>query len=538
MASLYLNRLSRDEYRQLVQALWETQHGDCFICEQPIDLVLHGDAVDVDHVVPTKVGGKDDRANFALTHASCNRSKQAADLRVARVLARFQRLQSESAAHPTRPNLSDVLQLAGGGQYQVPLQVQDGMVRYSFPDLGSNEVRTAPIHHDKLSGMDYFFAVVPISYLTHDDRINPRAIAASSLRRLVEEFQEGLPQLHMALAWTEVGDDHSRSRMMVFDGQHKAAAQVLLGVKELPLRVFLNPDLDKLLTANTHAGTTLRQVAFDKSVQRRLGSQLFWDRVDQYRAALNLPEDFSGFSEQDLLNHYKGQRREVLRYILDNTRDSITHHTDNQLKGYIDLGGRGTERPLAYLAVERSFYSFFIYQNALPTPLNYREDEGENPRQLEVEQIVQLMNLIAETIYVGEYDPTLGTSRLENKVQAGEPIPPGHLRAFRMSKEEILYNWLRLVQKVIEQFFLMQQGTVVDSQRLFQYRFPEPLWERLEKLITNLAGLPIWMNTSLSATVFGGKQNYDYWKAVFETGSTPSNQRVLAGPINLMTMIV
>ena len=27
---------------------------------------------------------------------------------------------------------------------------------------------------------------------------------------------------------------------------------------------IVNPDLDKLLTANTHAGTTLKQVAFDK----------------------------------------------------------------------------------------------------------------------------------------------------------------------------------------------------------------------------------------------------------------------------------
>ena len=46
------------------------------------------------------------------------------------------------------------------------------------------------------------------------------------------------------------------TKVMVFDGQHKAAAQVLLGVKKLPLRIFLNPDLDILLTTNTNAGTS------------------------------------------------------------------------------------------------------------------------------------------------------------------------------------------------------------------------------------------------------------------------------------------
>lgn len=52
-----------------------------------------------------------------------------------------------------------------------------------------------------------------------------------------------------------------------FDGQHKATAQVLLRVRALPIRVFVDPDPDLLLTTNTNAGTTLRQVAFDKSVQ-------------------------------------------------------------------------------------------------------------------------------------------------------------------------------------------------------------------------------------------------------------------------------
>ena len=35
-----------------------------------------------------------------------------------------------------------------------------------------------------------------------------------------------------------------------------------------------NPDAELLLTANTNAGTTLRQVAFDKSVQRQPDSSI------------------------------------------------------------------------------------------------------------------------------------------------------------------------------------------------------------------------------------------------------------------------
>src|SRR5579859_4574955 len=239
MGSLYLNRLTHTEYQELIHTLYETQHGNCFICEQPIDYILHADSIDIDHITPLNVGGKDDPINFAVTHASCNRSKQASNLRVARLLARFQKIQQEASSQLGHPNLADILQAHGVPHFELPIHTKHQIVSYSFPDLGSNVVLTTPLYCDRLSNMSYFFAVVPIAYLTHDDRINPRAIAGASLRRLIEEFYAGLPQLHPALAWITVDEEHPRTSIRVFDGQHKVAAQILLGMTELPLRIFI-----------------------------------------------------------------------------------------------------------------------------------------------------------------------------------------------------------------------------------------------------------------------------------------------------------
>ncbi|HVB52673.1 MAG TPA: HNH endonuclease signature motif containing protein [Candidatus Acidoferrales bacterium] len=533
MASLYLSKLQPEDRVSLLKSLHASQMGMCFICEEPIDLVLHSDGIDIDHVEPQQVGGKDGPENFAITHAHCNRSKQAADLRVARVLARFGRIQAACEAENRAPNLADVLVQYGGAQHELKFDASDGSVRLVFDSIGDPGIHTSPLLTDRLSRLSYFFAELPIAYLHHDDRINPRAIGGS-LAGLVNEFHRGRPQLHVALAW--VDRTKGSAQVKVFDGQHKATAQVLLGVRALPVRVFVDPDPDLLLTTNTNAGTTLRQVAFDKSVQRRLGQSLFTDRLERFRHEKRLESDDESMSERDLVNFFRGESREVKRYALDAVRAAITHHMDNKLTTYVEFGGKSTEKPLSYSTIEKTFLSFFIFPDVLDTPLNYRAEVGLNPRTLEIDQVVRLMNLVADTLLVDQFDTGLGTARLENKVQKGDLVPEPHLRAFRMCKEEVIYSWLRYVRQIVQLHFTFA-GQPFDDTRSFQYLFPEQLWVGLRAYLVNLRSLPLWVNRDLSATVFGGRQTNDYWRSIFETGRSSQDQQVLAAPLNLMDMI-
>lgn len=534
MASSYLSKLNSKERDELIKKLWDIQSGYCFISEEAIDLELHKDLLDIDHVVPSKLGGKDDPSNFALTFASANRAKQASDLKLARILQRFKKIQDSLQETEDRsPNLDDIIKIKGGSKYSLKFRRENDLIVYSLAQIGKSDIIKARVYKDKLSGLEYFFAVLPLEFVFHDDKINPRSIG-SNISKLIDEFYSGNPQLHIQLGWIDIAES-SESKVKIFDGQHKAAAQVLLEVEELPVRVFINPDEDRIIRTNFRAGTVLRQVAFDKSVQRHLGNTLYIDRVERYQKEHNLNPDNLSFSERELTNYFKGESRELKRYILDSVRDAVTRSSENKLMEFVDLGGRAKEKPISYSSIEKTFYSFFIYQDLLDTPISYKLEEGTNPRSLEKTQITQLMNIIAEEIYIDSFDLVLGTYRIENKIQNNEDVPMEHVRAFRMGKEEIMYNWLKYLSQIVQTHFI-SQGHPVDEKKLFQYEFSDILWSNIRNYIKNLSLLPLWTNNTLSATVFGGKQNYQYWQTIFATGSSPQGVKVLVKPINLIEL--
>jgi hypothetical protein len=530
----YLRELKPEDRRKLVEELWKVQKGLCFIWEDPIDLDLHYNDLDIDHVIPKSLGGKDDKSNFALTFSDANRSKQAADLELARIIHRFKKIKDEIAKEDRSPNLNDLLVKHNGSKHDLKFIKTDKSIKYSLSSTGKPEIVELPVYKDTLSGLEYFFACLPIEYLFHDDHINPRSIG-ENISKLITEFYSGNPQLHISLGWIDISQNKP-SKVKIFDGQHKAAAQVMLGTRIIPVRIFINPDKDKLTLTNFKAGTTLRQIAFDKSVQRHLGNTLFWDRVEKYRKDNLLDENNLNFSEKDLTNHFKGAGPETKRYILDAIRDSITHSQDNKLKEFIDFGGRAKEKPLSYSSIEKTFYSLFIYLNVLETPISYKLDEGMNPRDLERSQIIGLMNIIAEEILIGKFDFNIGTHTLESKIQKGEILSMEHVKAYRIVKEEIMHSWLKFIKQIVYNYFATI-GKPIEEEKLFQSKFDDALWNNIRAFLQNLWNLPLWSNNTLSPTAFGIKHNYGFWHNIFSTGNSPQGSQVLPEPINLIEMI-
>ena len=79
---------------------------------------------------------------------------------------------------------------------------------------------------------------------------------------------------------------------------------MLLGAKRLIVRVFIDPDVDRLIETNTNAGSKLKQIAFDKSIVRQLHNTLYMEKLEQYQSDHGLKSDDFNFSEKDVVEHF------------------------------------------------------------------------------------------------------------------------------------------------------------------------------------------------------------------------------------------
>ena len=530
MVLRYLASLSKERYEGLVDKLKKIQNNICYICQKELDSSIQ--QVNIDHIVPLANKGKDSEENFALTHENCNKSKQDADLRIARILSSLKEIQENVENKENRSaSLKDVLASYGGSKYSFKSKVENNSLKYSFSEARDNQIHFSQIFEDPISKEKTCFMEIPISYIYHDELINPRGIN-SSISKLVKEFYKGNPQLHLSLARI---DDN---KLKIFDGQHKAVAQILLGNKKLLLRIFIDTDVDRLIETNTNAGSTLRQIAFDKSIMRQLNNMLYLERIKKYQESHGMGADDLSFSEEQLVDYFKGENVSIRKYIIDSIKSSVTYSQDNRLKDYIDFEGKAKELPISHSTFDKTFLSTFIYSKLiLNEPINFRSEEGLNPRELEISQIISLLNIIAEEIYLGKFDPEVGVYRIEKRIvqKKDKGISDDHLIAYRISKEEVMYNWLAYLKKIIVLYFNMT-GKIYDDRRLFQLRFDEQLWTNIRNFVKNLKDLPLWKDKSMASTIFAGKNNYDYWKNIFESGKNPDGVQILAKPLNFTEM--
>src|SRR4030042_410718 len=184
---------------------------------------------------------------------------------------------------------------------------------------------------------------------------------------MIEEFYNGDPQLQPSLATLSVEGNNGQARILVFDGQHKAAAQLYARRDRLFVRVFVNYNRDHLKQTNYRAHTKLAQVHFPQLINDRVGADLFKEEFTKFLQG----QDLNKVSEDTFFGKHipRIQKSEYKRYFGNYLRyEALTGSAGTKQNTILNFTEtvmpRAIRYPLSYDTLQKTFLDVMLFQRA------------------------------------------------------------------------------------------------------------------------------------------------------------------------------
>ena len=434
----------------------------CFADDHPID-----DANDIEfhHIKPFSEDGPTDPANIGAVCKDHHRRIRTLSLSEFRDHLAMDRFFADAV--PRR--LDDLLRLKlaadGFGRAVRVDELRDGQLtlRFTRPE---RTAQTCAIFACPATGMRYFYSVLPIEYLANDGDLQPRPLEQKRIWELYRHLSAHT-QLAPAVCRLVAG------KVLLFDGQHKSAAQIWAGRTALDCKVYIDPDIRLLKDTNLVAHDKLRQMAFFTSTLIAKYSDIFKQEWEEYleRPGPKNEGDFVAFLRTRGRTTTEGKK--MIRMAIE---QAVLDAPDNRLSEFIAERNRTRKNPMSISILEKTFFREFLLAPPTPHefegPDDFRDDERRN--------LVRLLSLIAERQLVGRWNPDAGNA--------------GHQRAERIFSAGTMRAWVPMLRDVIAQ--VLQLYDAADRDRVLFRAMTDQQWALIEGRVDRLFHHKIWDDTS------------------------------------------
>lgn len=518
--------MSPSDRNALTRRLLARQGGLCYICDREINLKL--DTVDIDHIIPISrpFNGLDDEQNWGLVHRKENESKSNRSLQLIRYIYQYRALRDDYVSKKGDFTVGDALEKLQPSRMEVSASIDDSQIEVSYVGIDGISVKERfGLLSD--SGMSSFVGMVPFRLLYHDKNVNPRSIV--DLEPMIEEFYNKRPQLQPSLAHLRPADD-GMSRIMLFDGQHKAAAQLFNNKERLFTRVFVNASIGLLKDTNFRAHTVLAQIHFPDMVEDKVGHDLFKEAFDVYLS--NTPtNEGSELAFIQSLEDGADYRQHLQRFV----RYEVLFNAGQQhrLLSYVEtVWARSKKYPLVYDTLNKSFFRFFLCQS----PTADKLADSQKYRRLERENLAKLMTIFAEEVLDGRFELGTGIYKLEEKLEENpNSVKINHLAAYRMCRAAPMVIWANELQKAIVLLLKSHPGFFKNEwaeERPLWVEIPEEQWNRVRRMVRAIRDHEIWIertNKDVINEITSTRQKD--WKEMLLDGRLPGRTERLLPPL-------
>lgn len=437
------------------QQVLERQGLKCFIDDHP---VAGAEELEYDHVWPFSEGGPSTIQNIAAVCKKHNREKSSLALGEYRDRLGLRSFFEGAKKRRLDDLLADRVGKNAFGQV-LHTEFEAGRAKV-YLDEGPIEV---PLTTDPATGEKYFYAVLPVSVIKNDAELQPRALEPERLWQLYLHLRQ---HTQLAPAVCRLVDDS----ILLFDGQHKTAAQVWAGRRSFDCKVYLDPDVRRLKETNLSAHDKLRQMPFYTSTLLEKYAGMASEDWNEFLLGSG-PKTEAAFvdfvrAKGDLT---KAEARKRVRSLIFK---DILEAPDNKLREYITEENRGRQNPLTMSRLGKTFLAEFV----APVPLNDEFETEHYHRDEERENVVRVLNAITER-------------SLEDK-WAPERNDAGHKKAARLYSAGALRAWVPFLRDAVAPALSLFDAE--DRARLFYRPLDEQQFQVIEKLLDKLFSHKVW----------------------------------------------
>lgn len=382
------------ERETLLKDLWGKSGGLCALCGLP--LPSEHKRIDVDHVKPRAAGGLTTLANLFLAHSACNRSKGKLDFNIARPVIEFQAW----ARQHVRCTFDDVLEkYIRQGKKRVEIQLSGEVIKLKF----GGTAREAALYSDPATSTKYCFVNVPTDYIFNDTMSQPRVINHEHVRKLAVDFSRH--PVHEPSNSRLVTLDHGLAELHQFDGQHKTTAQIILQRGEVPMKLYIDPELPMIQELVVQIQQGIKKQPLSTSDTLRKLDDVIRDKVQAYKANHQgkVPTEKELVAAQP-----KSEQQEFKKRLLSNFCYLVFREPEFKLRDYVSTKSDKT-KPMTDSVLIKKVIQPLISQELIDEPL-----DGANQRERERSTIIRILNVLAEEMLEGKWSPATNSSDNEN----------------------------------------------------------------------------------------------------------------------------
>ena len=420
----------------------------CFIDGHPID---SREDLEFDHIKPVAAGGETSLENLAAVCRKHNRQKGTMSLSEYRDYLKL----GAFFAGGSQKYLDDVVK-ARGHKHPVPLQYEVDATGQAIDVYFDQGKRCFSLYQCPATGWRYFYAMIPVKHLLNDKDLQPRALRQQSMWALYRHFQRNT-QLAPSICRFDAS-----GALLLFDGQHKAAAQVWAGKDAVECKVYVQPDAKRLKETNLEAHVAYRQMSFYSYELMKKYADICGEDWSDY-TSLEGRKSEQGFADF-LVSVKKMSAAKAKGEVCKAIHWRILNDPTNRLGDFISEKTRARRQPLTYYRIQKTLFRHLL--SPIPSTAEFQSDEDF--RETEERNMVMLMTTIAEEGLVERWDPDKNDAlhqRTERVFSAGA------IRAWVRLLRDVLYAHLQLYLTGQEEAKRVLYRNLTDEQSVLIRRF-------------------------------------------------------------------